>query len=128
MTLTKDSLATVGVAEEVEARRPHAATHAPDAAGPARASVMLLRLLRAAQPISRADLARRLGVNRSTVTDTFKPLIAAGLVREDALQTTTPGASRSLGRPAAALSFNDRRDYFVGVNVGVRHTTVGLAS
>src|ERR671933_928617 len=70
-----------------------------------RAALVLLRLLRAAQPASRAELARRLGVNRSTVTDTFKPLIAAGLVREDALPPQN-GAGRALGRPAAALSFN----------------------
>jgi predicted NBD/HSP70 family sugar kinase len=128
MPMTKD--AGVGVVDEAESAAPrtHAATHWTDAPGPARASVMLLRLLRASQPISRADLARRLGVNRSTVTDTFKPLIAAGLVREDALQTATPGTGRALGRPAAALSFDGRRDYFVGVNVGVRHSTVGFAS
>src|SRR5215213_11264107 len=125
MPLTKDSPVTVGVAEEVEGRRPHAAT---DAAGPARASVMLLRLLRAAQPISRAELARRLGVNRSTVTDTFKPLIAAGVVREEAVQLPRQDGARALGRPAVALSFDDGQDYFAGVNVGVRHSTVGLAT
>ena len=32
-------------------------------------SLALLRLVRAAQPISRADIARRFGVYRSTVTD-----------------------------------------------------------
>src|SRR2546421_11684803 len=94
---------------------------------PTRAALMLLRLLRAAQPASRAELARRLGVNRSTVTDTFKPLIASGVVREEALQPT-PGAARVLGRPASALSFNSDRDFFVGVNLGVRRTQVGLAT
>lgn len=104
-------------------------SHAADAtSGPAKASLMLLRLLRSAQPLSRAELARRLGVNRSTVTDTFKPLIAAGVVREEAIQSTQPNGARSLGRPAVALSFNDEHDYFVGVNVGVRHSTVGLAT
>ncbi|PYT04391.1 MAG: hypothetical protein DMF65_02165 [Acidobacteria bacterium] len=113
------------------------ATHAAEASttkaaavelpGPTRAALMLLRLLRAAQPISRAELARRLGVNRSTVTDTFKPLIASGVVREEALQPT-PGAARVLGRPASALSFNGDRDFFVGVNLGVRRTQVGLAT
>ena len=128
MALTKDSVATVGVAGEDAARRPHTATHAADTTGPARASVMLLRLLRAAQPLSRAELARRLGVNRSTVTDTFKPLVAAGVVREEAVQPPQPNGARVLGRPAAALSFDDGHDYFVGVNVGVRHSTVGLAT
>lgn len=101
---------------------------AADSHGHARAAVMLLRLLRASQPISRAALARRLGVNRSTVTDTFKPLIAAGVVREEAVQNAQPNGARVLGRPAAALSFNDAPDYFVGVNVGVRRSVVGLAT
>jgi predicted NBD/HSP70 family sugar kinase len=116
----------VGVVDEDESRTALRPSFAADSQNHARASVMLLRLLRAAQPISRADLARRLGVNRSTVTDTFKPLITAGLIREDAVPPQN-GAVRALGRPAAALSFNDVQDYFVGVNVGVRRSTVGLA-
>ncbi len=88
------------------------------AANPARAGRMLLRLLRAAQPISRVELARRLGVNRSTVTDTFKPLIAAGVVLEDAAHPA--GAARNLGRPPSSLSFNTGRDLFAGVSLGVK--------
>ena len=89
---------------------------------PVGAARALLRLLRAAQPISRAELARRLGINRSTVTEISKPLIAAGVVLEDAAR---PG--RGLGRPAAGLRFNTERDLFVGVNIGVRRTQVGAA-
>jgi predicted NBD/HSP70 family sugar kinase len=104
-------------------------TAAAEAPAPARATVMLLRLLRAAQPISRAELARRVGVNRSTVTDTFKPLIAAGVVREEGTPApAAPGAHRSLGRPPLALSFSDEHGFFLGVNVGVRRTTIGLAT
>lgn len=95
------------------------------AATPARAGRMLLRLLRATQPVSRAELARRLGVNRSTVTDTFKPLIAAGVVREGPAQAET---GRHIGRPRATLSFNSDDDFFVGVNVGVRSSHVGLGT
>src|SRR5437879_3706401 len=40
----------------------------------------MLRMVRAAQPISRADLARRLEVHRSTITEMVKPLIASGLL------------------------------------------------
>jgi predicted NBD/HSP70 family sugar kinase len=125
MSMTKDL--AVGIVEEVKSPAPRP-SFAADAPGHVRAGVMLLRLLRAAQPVSRAELARRLGVNRSTVTDTFKPLIAAGVLREDAVQPAQPNGARTLGRPAAALSFNDAQDYFVGVNVGVRHSTVGLAT
>jgi predicted NBD/HSP70 family sugar kinase len=88
---------------------------------------LLLRLLRAAQPISRVELARRLGLNRSTVTDTFKPLIAAGVVLDAPVQTTaTP--NRALGRPSSNLSFNNDRGLFAGVNIGVRLSQVGLTN
>jgi predicted NBD/HSP70 family sugar kinase len=125
MPMTKD--AGVGVIDEAEGAAPRP-SFAAEAHGHARAGVMLLRLLRAAQPVSRAELARRLGVNRSTVTDTFKPLIAAGVVREEAVPPARANVARALGRPAAALSFNDGQDFFVGVNLGVRHSTVGLAT
>lgn len=97
-----------------------------ETANPARTTRLLLKLLRACQPISRIDLARRLNVNRSTVTDIFKPLIAAGIIREEPFQTAEN--NRAQGRPPIALSFNDARDYFVGLNLGVRSTQVGLTT
>lgn len=90
----------------------------------ARSPRMLLRMLRAAQPITRVELARRLGVNRSTVTDVIKPLVNARVVVERAAE---PGTSRVPGRPALSLSFNlDRGDIFAGVNIGIRQTQVGI--
>jgi predicted NBD/HSP70 family sugar kinase len=88
---------------------------------------MLLRLLHAAQPISRVELARRLGVDRSTVTYAFKPLITAGLVSEGPLPQAAGGA-RPMGRPALGLSFNGDRGCFAGVSLGVRHSQVGLTT
>ena len=125
MPIRKDAASSTGVIDAPELRV-QANTHEPQ--GPAKATLMLLRLLRAAQPISRAELARRVGVNRSTVTDAFKQLIAAGVVREEPAEQPAPGANRALGRPALALSFDDSYGYFVGVNVGVRRSTVGLAT
>jgi predicted NBD/HSP70 family sugar kinase len=125
MPIRKEDASSTGV---IDAPAPRAQIHAHESQSPAKATVMLLRLLRAAQPISRAELARRVGVNRSTVTDAFKQMIAAGVVREEPLQQPAPGGSRALGRPALALSFNDGYGYFVGVNVGVRRSTVGLAT
>ena len=124
--MASHSSGAVGTLEPDEPRsQGHAG--ASDAPGPARATVILLRLLRAAQPISRAELARRVGVNRSTVTDTFKPLIAAGIVREEPVNPPS-GTGRTLGRPPTALTFSDEHGFFVGVNVGVRHTAIGLAT
>ena len=51
--------------------------------GLTRTNKMLLRLLRASQPVSRIEISRRMRINRSIVTDAFKPLIAAGVVREE---------------------------------------------
>ncbi len=98
-----------------------------DFVSPAKTTRLLLKLLRATQPISRIELARRLGVNRSTVTDIFKPLIAADIVREQSLQTS-PKANRLQGRPPVGLSFNSDNDFFVGVNIGVRRSQVGLTT
>ncbi len=93
---------------------------------PAKTTRMLLRLIRALQPISRIEIARRLGVNRSTVTDIVKPLLNGGIIREEAYQTDD--GNRPQGRPPIGLCFNDKDDFFVGLNLGVRHSQVGLAT
>ncbi|PYS51176.1 MAG: hypothetical protein DMF68_05260 [Acidobacteria bacterium] len=98
-----------------------------ESASSVKAARMLLRLLRATQPISRAELARRLGCNRSTVTDVFKPLIASGLVREESLSSSSV-VNRTQGRPALSLSFCGEREFFIGVNIGVRRSQVGLST
>src|ERR1044072_4803407 len=125
MPIRKDAASSTGV---IDAPEPRAPVNAHEPQSPAKATVMLLRLLRAAQPISRAELARRVGVNRSTVTDAFKQLFAAGVVREEPTQQPAPATNRALARPALALSCNDESGYFVGVNVGVRRSTIGLAT
>lgn len=101
-------------------------TDAAETLNPAKTARMLFRLVRAAQPISRIELARRLNVNRSTVTDIVKPLIAGGILREESLPTDD--TSRTQGRPPIGLSYNDEKDFFVGVNLGVRHSQVGIAT
>lgn len=93
-------------------------------ASPAKTARQLLRLLRAGQPVSRVELARRAGVNRSTVTDTFKPLINARVVREQSLETV----GRAQGRPPIGLVFNNDDEIFAGVSLGVRLSQVGLTT
>lgn len=114
----------VAVAEVEEAFAPAQAQTATSAVG---ASRMILRLVLAAQPIPRVEIARRLGVNRSTVTEVVKPLLAEGVLREEQ-EALLAGVVRTSGRPPVALSFGDLKEFFVGVSVGVRHTTVGLAT
>nr|MBA3442525.1 ROK family protein [Pyrinomonadaceae bacterium] len=83
----------------------------------------LLKMIRAAQPVSRAELARRLGVNRSTVTEIVRPLLEAGALREGVPDT----AESRIGRPPVGLSLASEQAYFIGVNIGVRQSQVGLA-
>ena len=82
---------------------------------------MLLRLIRAVQPITRTEIAERLNIDKSTVTENVKPLIELGVLREDVLESGAPG------RRARVVSFAAHRDYFIGVNIGVRHSQVGVA-
>ena len=97
-----------------------------NALNPAKTTRMLLRYIRALHPISRIELARRLGVNRSTVTEIVKPLIVGGIIREASNQSDN--VNRTQGRPPVGLCFNDENDFFVGLNLGVRHSQVGLAT
>lgn len=89
---------------------------------PARKGSLLLRLIRAAQPITRTEIANRLEIDKSTVTDNVKPLIAAGILREETLEVS------GQGRKPRVLSFVDDRDYFIGVNLGVRTSQVGMTT
>lgn len=83
---------------------------------------LLLRLIRAAQPITRTEIANRLDIDKSTVTENVKPLISAGILREETLEVS------GQGRKPRVLSFVDDNDYFIGVNLGVRTTQVGFAT
>jgi len=83
---------------------------------------LLLRLIRAAQPITRTEIANRLEIDKSTVTENVKPLIAAGILREETLEVS------GQGRKPRVLSFVDDRDYFIGVNLGVRTSQVGMTT
>lgn len=81
---------------------------------------LVLRLIRAAQPITRSEIADRLKIDKSTVTENVKPLITRGILQEEKLET---GA---LGPRPRVLTFAGHGDYLVGVNLGVRHTQVGV--
>jgi predicted NBD/HSP70 family sugar kinase/plasmid maintenance system antidote protein VapI len=120
----EDQMVAVAVVPEAE---PVAFSNAQAPPSPVGAARMILRLVRAAQPLPRVEIARRLGVNRSTVTEVVKPLTTNGVLREE--QEAMPvGASRSSGRPPVALSYGDLNEFFVGVSLGVRHTQVGIAT
>lgn len=81
---------------------------------------LVLRLIRAAQPITRSEIAERLKIDKSTVTENVKPLISRGILQEEKLET------RALGPRPRVLTFARRDEYLIGVNLGVRHTQVGV--
>ncbi|HEY2867373.1 MAG TPA: ROK family protein [Pyrinomonadaceae bacterium] len=82
----------------------------------------MLRLIRAAQPISRVSIASRLKIDPSTVSENVRPLIASGILCEE---TVVDKAER---RRSRMLSFNGDAPYFAGVNLGVRRSQVGLTT
>lgn len=83
---------------------------------------LMLRLIRANQPITRTAIAERLKIDKSTVTERVKPLVNAGIIREDT------AIEQGSGRRARLLSFADTGSFFVGVNFGVRRSQVGVTT
>jgi predicted NBD/HSP70 family sugar kinase len=82
---------------------------------------IVLNLIRNHQPISRADLARHSGLQRSTVSVITEKLIEEDWVRE--------GASGHVprGRRPRFLHLNKERVGIIGVNIRPATTTIGLA-
>lgn len=74
---------------------------------------ILLDCLRTGTALSRANLAERTGLNRSTVSSIINDLIQQNLVRETEYQ------SASVGRPGMSLELNPRGGCAVGVEIGV---------
>ncbi len=82
---------------------------------------LLLNQLRLAEPRSRAELAKRTGLTRSTVSSIIAELIAEGFVRETELQKDR------VGRPGMQLELNPLGGAAVGVEAGVDFISVRLA-
>lgn len=75
----------------------------------------VLRLLWAERGLSRAELARRTGFSRSTISSIVPPLIAQGLVHE------SREGSSSGGRPPILLGFEDGARVLLGLDIGASH-------
>lgn len=72
---------------------------------------IVLHQLRLHAPLSRADLARRIGLNRSTVSSIVTQLLHQGFIHETARQTD------KVGRPGLALELNPGGGCAVGVEM-----------
>jgi len=81
-----------------------------------------LNFLRRHHPMSRADLARRLGLQRSTVSAIVDQLIGEGWVMEGAI-----GRPTTRGRRPRFLHLNVERAGIIAVDLRPETTTVGLA-
>ena len=81
---------------------------------------ILLNLIRTRQPISRADLARFSGLQRSTVSSITEQLISEQWITEGAL------GHAPRGRKPRFLHLNNERAGIIGVDVRPRLTTLAL--
>jgi len=66
--------------------------------------------------MSRAELARRVGLNRSSMGSIIAGLTASGMVRERAQTSSMVG---QVGRPGIAVEINPHGGAFIGVEIGV---------
>ncbi len=82
-----------------------------------------LRALHRFGRLSRADLARKLGLNRSSSGHIVAALTQEGLVREvSGEETGRPGANRA-GRPGILLELQPDAMFFAGCEIGVEHVS-----
>src|ERR1700677_1596033 len=85
-------------------------------------SRIMLNLVRKHQPISRADLMRQSGLQRSTVSVISEQLIAEGWLREGAVGLLPRG------RRPTFLHLNENRAGIFGINIQPYTTDIGLAN
>jgi predicted NBD/HSP70 family sugar kinase len=87
----------------------------------------ILSLLRHDPRLTRAEIARRTGLTRSTITVITAELIEAGLLREGRETASTPEG----GRPGVELELDPEGAFFIGVAIGdenIRVVELNLAA
>ena len=86
-------------------------------------SIAALRTLFDFERLSRAELARHLGLNRSSSGSIVSELVAGALVRE-VPSTDKPRADQTrAGRPGILLELEPEAAVFLGAEIGVEHIT-----
>jgi predicted NBD/HSP70 family sugar kinase/biotin operon repressor len=85
----------------------------------------VLATLRLAGVTSRAELARRTGLSRTTVSSLVGDLVREGIVAERVDGSLPPGAQG--GRPPVLVSLDRRAGAAVGIDFGKTHVTVAVA-
>lgn len=83
---------------------------------------VLLKLIRADDGVTRADLVRRTGLARSTITQRLEQLQGLGLLKE-------VGGSRSTGgRPPMKLAFNEDAGLVLAADLGATHSRLAVTN
>ena len=82
----------------------------------------LLRLIRDGAGITRADLARRTGLARSTITQRLEQLQSLGLLKE------IGGSESTGGRPPMKLAFNEDAALVLAADLGATHSRLAVTN
>jgi len=82
----------------------------------------LLRLIRASDGITRAELAQRTGLARSTITQRLEQLQSFGLLRE------VGGNASTGGRPPMHLAFNEDAGLVLAADLGATHSRLAVTN
>ena len=84
-------------------------------------SALVVRLLwNESGGLSRADVSRRLGLSRSTVSAIVEGLVASGIILESHRANSTGG------RRGIVLRFNDTHRNIIGIDMGATHVSAAL--
>ncbi len=86
-------------------------------------AVAALQALFAHRRLSRAELARHLGLNRSSSGHIVSELFANGLVREVEEEDLAEKGRARAGRPGILLELEPEAAVFLGIEIGVEHIT-----
>jgi predicted transcriptional regulator len=71
--------------------------------------------------LSRADLARQIGLTRSAITTIVNDLLRLGVIREMEENGSTTG-----GRRPIPLEINPQRGYVAGIDLGATHVAIEI--
>ena len=85
----------------------------------------MLREIVLSGPVSRTEIASRIGLTAGTISRITRPLIDAGLVRE--LLEVQSGSSAGPGRRSVPLDIDPRGGQVLGITVGPTYQVVTLA-
>ncbi|KXU37733.1 hypothetical protein AXK11_00450 [Cephaloticoccus primus] len=86
--------------------------------------VQVLNTLLRHGALSRAELARRVGLNRSSIGSVVGGLVEAGLLREREQRPEPEAVNEQVGRPGIAIEINPEGGAFIGVEIGIERLAV----